>query len=223
MRLSQSKLAYYQSKVKMLNQRIAELEKQNKQGLSNWYSHLKKDMFDGKSIMTKTQRATYEETRTKDGAKRYVNTGKKHNSFKFRTDISKMNHYELRSLQRAIDIAENKSKTSTIRGIKNTYIKGFETYKAQHTGVDISIDTYKQLYDNAKFESAIKKYGYSDTINMINSRNDDDINTILNDILNSKSLSDFYTLNKEQLNDLEQKTGGFQEVDEQYIKQYLGF
>lgn len=223
MTLSPSKLAYYQTKVKMLNQRIAELEKQNIQGLSNWYSHLKKDMFDGKSIMVKTQRATYEKTTTKSGAKRYVNTGEKHNSFKFRTDISKMNHYELRSLQRAIDIAENKSKTSTISGIKNTYVKGFETYKNNHPSVDISIDTYKQLYDNAKFESTIKKYGYSEVMNMINSRVDDDINTILDDILNSQSISDFYTLSKSQVNDLEQNTGGFQEVDEEYIKQYLGF
>ncbi len=137
------------SLAKRMNQRLRELEKQGLAQASNWYKYIERDAYDNKSYLT----------RTKDG------------KIKFRTDITKMKPQTLRSLIRKLEESE-KAKTSTVKGIKRAYKKGFEKFKEtakedEEAAENINYEDFTEFWRDHRFKEAIRNFGYSETMNLI--------------------------------------------------------
>lgn len=109
------------SAVKRANQRLRELEKHGK---------VKKESSAYESIREKA----------KKGAEYLGKTNK--GQLKFRTDISKMTSNQKRKLEEEVQKFLS-AKTSTVKGIKKSRKKGFETVKKQKEDSDELIEKYK--------------------------------------------------------------------------------
>lgn len=197
------KLAELQSATKRVNQRLRQLEKSGVSQASNWYKYVERLQYDNSSIISTT----------KDG------------KIKIRTDITKMSRNELKALNNFLT-KTNESKTSTVKGVRQMYQKGFESYK-QTTGSNISLEDYTNLYSDNRFKAIIQKYGYSETMSLISSglAMGVDIDTILNELLASDSISDaLERLTPKEMEDkYNVKENDFQQVDLDYLTQFLGF
>lgn len=197
------KMAELQSATKRINQRLRQLEKSGVAQASNWYKYVERLQYDDSSIVTST----------KDG------------KLKIRTDITKMSRNELKALKNFLT-KTNESKTSTVKGVRQMYQKGFESYK-QTTGSNISLEDYTNLYSDNRFKAIIQKYGYSETMSLIDYGLGMglDIDSILNELLASDSILDaMKRMSKTELEDEYNVTdNNFQEVDLDYLSQFLGF
>lgn len=197
------KLAELQSATKRVNQRLRQLEKSGVSQSSNWYKYVERLQYDNSSIVSTS----------KDG------------KVKIRTDITKMSRNELKALNNFLT-KTNESKTSTVKGVRQMYQKGFESYK-QTTGSNISLEDYTNLYSDNRFKAIIQKYGYSETMSLISNGLSMglDIDSILNELLASESILDaMQRMSKTELEDEYNVTdNNFQEVDLDYLSQFLGF
>lgn len=141
--------------VKRLNQRLRELEKQGLENASPWYNSLKKALHDNVT---------------------YVTTDSK-GRVKFRTDIATLyasNPRSFYALERKVQ-RSYESKSTTYTEFKESWLKGFEQFKRDNPTIDISIDDYSTMLDDDRTSRAIKKYGYSEFMDLMQEATDNDI------------------------------------------------
>lgn len=110
---------------KTANKRLRNLEKEGLQDASAAYRHIRSFSSDKREFMGTT----------------------KNNEFKFRTDVNKMDKDTLRKEAMELDTFLFRSKTSTVRGVKDMYGRIFQSLK---DSVLLSASTYKPGSVNAR-------------------------------------------------------------------------
>lgn len=149
---------------KTANQRLRQIEKAGLTGASNAYRYIEGRAYDDEPYMDKT------------------NNGE----MKFRTNYRGTTLNSLREQMSELQEFLFKSKTSTVTGVKNKYLKGYETAKKNNPELfgKMSFDEFGGLWNTFNMKQIDKMYGSDISIKFINEAesqglSQDDINEII--------------------------------------------
>lgn len=152
---------------KTANQRLRQIEKAGLTRASNAYRYIEGRAYDEEPYMDKT----------------------KNGEMKFRTNYRDTTLNSLREQMGELQEFLFKSKTSTVSGVKNKYLKGYETAKKNNPELfgKMSFDEFGDLWNTFNMKQIIKMYGSDIAVKFINEAesqglSQDDINEIMSSI-----------------------------------------
>ena len=138
---------YYKKIATIANKRARSLEEKDLYRASNAYNWLERHVYDNKNT------------------KIYVKD--KQGRPKFNTNISKMSFQELKSASaEASKFIE--AKTSTVSGIKEMYLKGYNTYKEKHMNNSdyLTIEEYSEFWKSGLVQNYSKIFGSDQVVRL---------------------------------------------------------
>lgn len=160
---------------KTANQRLRQIEQAGLTRASNAYRYIEGRAYDEEPYMD----------RTKNG------------QMKFRTNYRDTTLNSLREQMSELQEFLFKSKTSTVSGVKNKYLKGYETAKKNNPDLfgKMSFDEFGDLWNTFNMKQIVKMYGSEIAIGFINEAeskglSQDDINEIMSTIDEHSSYMD---------------------------------
>lgn len=152
---------------KTANQRLRQIEQAGLTRASNAYRYIEGRAYDEEPYMDKT----------------------KNGEMKFRTNYRDATLNSLREQMGELQEFLFKSKTSTVSGVKNKYLKGYETAKKNNPDLfgQMSFDEFGDLWNTFNMKQIIKMYGSDIAVKFINEAeseglSQDDINEIMSSI-----------------------------------------
>jgi len=152
---------------KTANQRLRQIEQAGLTRASNAYRYIEGRAYDEEPYMDKT----------------------KNGEMKFRTNYRDTTLNSLREQMGELQEFLFKSKTSTVSGVKNKYLKGYETAKKNNPELfgEMSFDEFGDLWNTFNMKQIIKMYGSDIAVKFINEAesqglSQDDINEIMSSI-----------------------------------------
>ena len=152
---------------KTANQRLRQIEQAGLTNASNAYRYIEGRSYDEETYMDKT----------------------KNGEIKFRTNYRDTSLNSLREQMGELQEFLFKSKTSTVSGVKNKYLKGYETAKKNNPELfgNMSFDEFGDLWNTFNMKQIIKMYGSDIAVKFINEAesqglSQDDINEIMSSI-----------------------------------------
>ena len=152
---------------KTANQRLRQIEQAGLTRASNAYRYIEGRAYDEEPYMDKT----------------------KNGEMKFRTNYRDATLNSLREQMGELQEFLFKSKTSTVSGVKNKYLKGYETAKKNNPDLfgQMSFDEFSDLWNTFNMKQIIKMYGSDIAVKFINEAeseglSQDDINEIMSSI-----------------------------------------
>ncbi len=152
---------------KTANQRLRQIEKAGLTRASNAYRYIEGRAYDEEPYMDKT----------------------KNGEMKFRTNYRDTTLNSLREQMGELQEFLFKSKTSTVSGVKNKYLKGYETAKQNNPDLfgNMTFDEFGDLWNTFNMKQIIKMYGSDIAVKFINEAesqglSQDDINEIMSSI-----------------------------------------
>ena len=146
-------LARINSMVKRANQRFRQLEKSN---------------------MTYSSAYKYMLNQLKSGRK-YLTTDSK-GRIKFRTDTTKLKKESSSSFNALVKNVEEflKANTSTVKGVKNQYIKGFETFRNSDKRLkDYTYEEFYEIMESSSVQQAMGTYGSEQVLELYEKYSDE--------------------------------------------------
>ena len=146
-------LARINSMVKRANQRFRQLEKSN---------------------MTYSSAYKYMLNQLKSGRK-YLTTDSK-GRIKFRTDTTKLKKESSSSFNALVKNVEEflKANTSTVKGVKNQYIKGFETFTNSDKRLkDYTYEEFYEIMESSSVQQAMGTYGSEQVLELYEKYSDE--------------------------------------------------
>lgn len=160
---------------KTANQRLRQIEQAGLTRASNAYRYIEGRAYDEEPYMD----------RTKNG------------EMKFRTNYRDTTLNSLREQMSELQEFLFKSKTSTVTGVKNKYLKGYETAKKNNPDLfgHMSFDEFGDLWNTFNMKQIVKMYGSEIAVGFINEAeskglSQDDINEIMSTIDEHSSYMD---------------------------------
>lgn len=152
---------------KTANQRLRQIEQAGMTRASNAYRYIEGRAYDEEPYMDTT----------------------KNGQMKFRTNYRDTTLNSLREQMSELQEFLFKSKTSTVTGVKNKYLKGYETAKKNNPDLfgKMSFDEFGDLWNTFNMKQIVKMYGSEIAIGFINEAeskglSQDDINEIISTI-----------------------------------------
>lgn len=152
---------------KTANQRLRQIERAGLTGASNAHRYIEGRAYDEESYMDKTKKG----------------------EMKFRTNYRDTTLNSLREQMGELQAFLFKSKTSTVSGVKNKYLKGYESAKQNNPELfgNMSFDEFGDLWNTFNMKQIIKMYGSDIAVKFINEAesqglSQDDINEIMSSI-----------------------------------------
>lgn len=152
---------------KTANQRLRQIEQAGLTRASNAYRYIEGRAYDEEPYMDKT----------------------KNGQMKFRTNYRDTTLNSLREQMGELQEFLFKSKTSTVSGVKNKYLKGYKTAKQNNPELfgQMSFDEFGDLWNTFNMKQIIKMYGSDIAVKFINEAesqglSQDDINEIMSSI-----------------------------------------
>ena len=152
---------------KTANQRLRQIEKTGLTNASNAYRYIEGRAYDEELYMDKT----------------------KNGEMKFRTNYRDTTLNGLREQMGVLQEFLFKSKTSTVTGVKNKYLKGYETAKKNNPELfgKMSFNEFGDLWNTFNMKLIVKMYGSDIAVKIINEAesqglSQDDINEIMSSI-----------------------------------------
>lgn len=146
-------LARINSMVKRANQRFRQLEKSN---------------------MTYSSAYKYMVNQLKSG-RQYLTTDSK-GRIKFRTDVSRLKKQNASSFNALVKNVETflNANTSTVKGVKNQYIKGFETFRNSDKRLkDYTYDEFYEIMESSSVQQAMGTYGSEQVLELYEKYSDE--------------------------------------------------
>lgn len=146
-------LARINSMVKRANQRFRQLEKSN---------------------MTYSSAYKYMLNQLKSG-RQYLTTDSK-GRIKFRTDVSRLKKQNASSFNALVKNVETflNANTSTVKGVKNQYIKGFETFRNSDKRLkDYTYDEFYEIMESSSVQQAMGTYGSEQVLELYEKYSDE--------------------------------------------------
>lgn len=160
---------------KTANQRLRQIEQAGLTRASNAYRYIEGRAYDEEPYMD----------RTKNG------------EMKFRTNYRDTTLNSLREQMSELQEFLFKSKTSTVTGVKNKYLKGYETAKKNNPDLfgKMSFDEFGDFWNTYNMKQIVNMYGSEISIKFINEAeskglSQDDINEIISNIDEHSSYMD---------------------------------
>lgn len=160
---------------KTANQRLRQIEQAGLTRASNAYRYIEGRAYDDEPYMDKT----------------------KNGEMKFRTNYRDTTLNSLREQMSELQEFLFKSKTSTVKGVKNKYLKGYETAKKNNPDLfgKMSFDEFGDLWNTFNMKQIVKMYGSEIAVGFINEAegkglSQDDINEIISTIDEHSSYMD---------------------------------
>lgn len=152
---------------KTANQRLRQIEKTGLTNASNAYRYIEGRAYDEEPYMDKTKKG----------------------EMKFRTNYRDTTLNGLREQMGVLQEFLFKSKTSTVTGVKNKYLKGYETAKKNNPELfgKMSFNEFGDLWNTFNMKQIVKMYGSDIAVKFINEAesqglSQDDINEIMSSI-----------------------------------------
>lgn len=152
---------------KTANQRLRQIEKTGLTNASNAYRYIEGRAYDEELYMDKTKKG----------------------EMKFRTNYRDTTLNGLREQMGVLQEFLFKSKTSTVTGVKNKYLKGYETAKKNNPELfgKMSFNEFGDLWNTFNMKQIVKMYGSDIAVKFINEAesqglSQDDINEIMSSI-----------------------------------------
>lgn len=152
---------------KTANQRLRQIEQAGLTRASNAYRYIEGRAYDEEPYMDRTKKG----------------------EMKFRTNYRDTTLNSLREQMGELQEFLFKSKTSTVSGVKNKYLKGYETAKKNNPELfgEMSFDEFGDLWNTFNMKQIIKMYGSDIAVKFINEAesqglSQDDINEIMSSI-----------------------------------------
>ena len=139
--------------VKRANQRFRQLEKSN-MTYSSAYKYMLKQLKTGRKYLTTDSKGR----------------------IKFRTDISKLKKESVSSYNALLRNVEEflNANTSTVKGVKNQYIKGFETFtKSDERLKDYSYEEFYEIMESSNVQQAMSIYGSDQVLELYEKYSDE--------------------------------------------------
>lgn len=162
---------------KTANQRLRQIEQAGLTRASNAYRYIEGRAYDEEPYMEVTKGSTVRGKKTEAG------------HIKFRTNYRDATLNSLREQMGELQEFLFKSKTSTVTGVKNKYLKGYETAKKNNPDLfgQMSFDEFGDLWNTFNMKQLIKMYGSDISVKFINEAeseglSQDEINEILSSI-----------------------------------------
>ena len=152
---------------KTANQRLRQIEKTGLTNASNAYRYIEGRAYDEEPYMDKTKKG----------------------EMKFRTNYRDTTLNGLREQMGVLQEFLFKSKTSTVTGVKNKYLKGYETAKKNNPELfgKMSFNEFGDLWNTFNMKQIVKMYGSDIAVKFINEAesqglSQDNINEIMSSI-----------------------------------------
>lgn len=160
---------------KTANQRLRQIEQAGLTNASNAYRYIEGRAYDDEPYMDTT----------------------KNGQMKFRTNYRDTTLNSLREQMGELQEFLFKSKTSTVTGVKNKYLKGYETAKKNNPDLfgKMSFDEFGEFWSTYNMKQIVNMYGSEISIKFINEAeskglSQDDINEIISNIDEHSSYMD---------------------------------
>lgn len=146
-------LAKINSMVKRANQRFRQLEKSNVT-YSSAYKYMLKQLKAGRQYLTTDSKGR----------------------IKFRTDVSQLKKENVTSFNALVKNVETflNANTSTVKGVKNQYIKGFETFRNSDERLkDYTYEEFYEIMESSNVQQAMSNYGSDQVIELYEKYSDE--------------------------------------------------
>ena len=171
---------------KTANQRLRQIEQAGLTSASNAYRFIEGRAYDEESYMDKTKKG----------------------EMKFRTNYSDTTLNGLREQMGELQEFLFKSKTSTVTGVKNKYLKGYETAKKNNPELfgKMSFNEFGDLWNTFNMKQMVKMYGSDVTVKFINESESQGLSTDdINEIMSSINEHTSYMGLKSQINEKKER------------------
>lgn len=146
-------IARINSMVKRANQRFRQLEKSN-MTYSSAYKYMLKQIKAGRQYLTTDSKGR----------------------IKFRTDVLRLKKENVSSFNALIKNVEEflNANTSTVKGVKNQYIKGFETFRNSDERLkDYTYEEFYEIMESSNVQQAMGIYGSDQVIELYEKYSDE--------------------------------------------------